>query len=53
METTQHYTFAHSKGNYPNHLISSLEARGNWRRIEEEDPIEETDLYWKQVNLGF
>jgi hypothetical protein len=47
------FTFAVSKGNYPNHLINALEARGNWRQISEDEAIDSADFYWRQVNLGF
>ena len=52
MSTTQ-FTYSISKGNYPCHFIKALEARGNWKNIPEEDAIDQADLYWKQVNLGF
>ena len=47
------FTFAISKGNYPNHVIKALEKRGNWTKIEEDDAIEQADFYWRQVNLNF
>ena len=55
---TGNFVFAVSKGNYPNHLIRCLEARGNWMQAAEEDCLEEgaapvIDFYWRQVNLGF
>ena len=45
--------FAVSKGNYPNHIVKALTARGNWERKDEEDWHEGIDFYWRQVNLGF
>jgi hypothetical protein len=45
------YTFAVGKGNFPNHIILALENRGNWKRVSEEEAIEQADFYWRQVNL--
>jgi hypothetical protein len=28
-----------------------LEARGNWKRIPEEEALENANFYWRQVNL--
>jgi hypothetical protein len=47
------FAYATTKGNYPNHIISALEQRGNWRAVTEEEAIEEADFFWRQVNLGF
>lgn len=42
-----------TKGNFPVHLIKALEARGNWKQIDETDAVEQADFFWRQVNLGF
>lgn len=47
------FTFAVTKGNYPVHIIKTLENRGNWRQVPDEDAIENVDFFWRQVNLGF
>jgi hypothetical protein len=47
------YTFVATKGNFPLHIINALNARGNWKQIEESEAIENSDFYWRQVNLGF
>lgn len=52
-EAQKPYTFACGKGNYPNHVIKALEARGNWARIEEEKAIDHSNFYWRQTNLNF
>jgi hypothetical protein len=59
METTKQasdgqFKFAVTKGNFPNHVIKALGERGNWKQVMEEDQaIETTDFFWRQVNLGF
>ena len=50
---SENYTFAVSKGNFPNHLIECLKNRGNWTQIDEDGCIEVVDFFWRQVNLGF
>jgi hypothetical protein len=48
------FKFAVTKGNFPNHVIKALGERGNWKQVMEEDQaIETTDFFWRQVNLGF
>jgi len=43
-----------TKGNFPNHVIKALAERGNWKQVMEEDQaIDTTDFFWRQVNLGF
>ena len=44
---SEKFTFAVSKGNYPSHLVNALEARGNWKRIPEEEAIDNADFYWR------
>jgi len=39
--------YAVGKGNFPIHLITALEARGNWKRIPEEEALENANFYWR------
>jgi len=39
-QATGSFTYAVSKGNYPNHLIKSLAERGNWTQVTEEDCLD-------------
>jgi hypothetical protein len=56
-QRTGSFTYAVSKGNYPNHLIKSLGKRGNWTQVSEEECNDENgppvSFYWRQVNMGF
>ena len=47
------YTFACGKGNFPNHIINALKARGNWTQVSEEVAIENCNFYWRQLNLNW
>ena len=49
----KNYTFATGRGNFPNHIINSLKARGNWTQIAEEVALEQSNFYWRQLNLNF
>lgn len=51
MSSQAEYVFAVGKGNFPSHIIAALEARGNWKRIPEEDALDQADFYWRQINL--
>lgn len=52
-EGTGQYKFAYTKGNYPQHIVKALTDRGNWKQVTEEEAIESSDFFWRQVNLGF
>ena len=52
-EGEKSHTFACGKGNYPNHVIRALKARGNWSQIPEEQAIDNSHFYWRQTNLNF
>ena len=52
-EGEKSHTFACGKGNYPNHVIRALKARGNWSQIPEEQAIDQSHFYWRQTNLNF
>ena len=41
------YTFACGRGNYPNHIIAALKARGNWTQVAEEVAIDTCNFYWR------
>ena len=41
------FTFAVSKGNFPNHLIEQMKERGNWTQIPEEDSVDSVDFLWR------
>ena len=47
------FTYALGKGNFPSHIGNALLARGNWKEISNDNAIENSHLYWKQVNLSF
>ena len=47
------YTFATGRGNFPNHIINALKARGNWTQVSEEVGLTESNFYWRQCNLSF
>lgn len=47
------YTFATGRGNFPNHIIDALLARGNWVKIDEENAIETANFLWQQIGLSF
>ena len=47
------YTFATGKGNFPNHIIDALKARGNWSQIAEENAIDSAHFYWRQTNFNY
>ena len=47
------YTFATGRGNFPNHIINALKARGNWTQVAEEVALTESNFYWRQLNLSF
>lgn len=49
----KNYTFACGRGNFPNHIIAALKARGNWSQVAEEVAIENSNFYWRQLNLTF
>ena len=43
----KNYTFACGRGNFPNHIIAALKARGNWSQVAEEVAIENSNFYWR------
>ena len=47
------HTFATGRGNYPNHIIAALKARGNWTQVAEELAIDTCNFYWRQLNLNY
>lgn len=47
------YTFACGRGNFPNHIIVALKARGNWSQVAEEVGIDSSNFLWRQLNLNF
>ena len=47
------YSFACGRGNFPNHIIVALKARGNWSQVAEEVAIDGCNFYWRQLNLNF
>ena len=47
------YSFATGRGNCPGHVVHALKARGNWTQVAEEVAIDNSNFYWRQLNLGF
>jgi hypothetical protein len=46
------YTYAVTKGNYPNAVNEAMKARGNWKQLNEEVGLEQADFFWRCNNLG-
>ena len=43
----KNYTYAVGKGNYPNHIVKALTARGNWTQVGEDVAIDTCNFYWR------
>jgi len=43
----KNYTFACGRGNFPNHIIAALKARGNWSQVAEEVAIDGSNFLWR------
>ena len=41
------YTFAVGRGNYPNHIVDALKARGNGSQIDEDGGLTDSNFYWR------
>jgi hypothetical protein len=50
--STSTFTFAVTKGNYPNTVIEAMKARGNWKQLPEDVGLEQADFFWRCNNLG-
>lgn len=46
------YTYAVTKGNYPNAVNVAMQARGNWKQLSEDVGLEQADFFWRCNNLG-
>ena len=52
-KTIKRYTYAVGRGNFPNHIIQNLNARGNWTKVDEDVAIDTANFLWQQLNLSF